>query len=532
MSTPVDQWLVGMDITAGRLQYMLERLGTSIRVDAYGAVGDGVTDDTEAIQSALDAARDQGGGIVQFQPGKTYAITTFLVVYDHTTIEAYGATIRSVGNTGLLRNFRSDEVFGGYAGHSHITVLGGTWDANAFDGTTGTVSATTNAMGFIHCADITVRDATITNVSSAHGVEFNSTDGGRVLNCRFLGYLDNSGNGSRAFSEAIQFDMAVTGSSAIGLFDGTPSRNMLVEGCYVGPSDRLGSFGRGVGSHKLESGTYYYGIQIIGNRIEGTRQQGIYGFGWRRVVIANNVITNSGMSGIQLSRPDPAEVGFTVNGRNIAITGNTVEGALTASGIRVFGSAGGTYDQVTITGNSVLGFVTDASNGIHVEYCDRPNVTGNTVSGVQSTGIVCFNSAGAQIGSNVVRTAGSNGINVSDSSGANVAGNTVDVTGTHGIFVATSNDFVVTGNRVEGAAQAGIRLSDGAQDGMVSNNRIIKGSGTNGITISGTSAAGNTVANNDLTGNGWTDSAALVFTSAATTAFTGGSTVPGANLVS
>jgi parallel beta-helix repeat protein len=113
-----------------------------------------------------------------------------------------------------------------------------------------------------------------------------------------------------------------------------------------------------------------------------------------------------------------------------------------------------------------------------------------------------------------------------------VAGNTVDGAGTHGIFVATSNDVAVTGNRVDGAANAGIRLSDGAQDNMVSGNRIIKNGGTNGITISGTTADGNTVALNDLTGNGWTDASALIFSTAATTSFTGGSTVPGANLVS
>lgn len=42
-----------------------------------GAKGDGTTDDTAAIQAAMDAARDAGGGIVFF-PGSTYRITTAL----------------------------------------------------------------------------------------------------------------------------------------------------------------------------------------------------------------------------------------------------------------------------------------------------------------------------------------------------------------------------------------------------------------------------------------------------------------------
>jgi hypothetical protein len=46
-------------------------------VMAYGAVGDGVTDDTAAIQEAVDAAAAQGGGVVWFpHPTVYYLVTT------------------------------------------------------------------------------------------------------------------------------------------------------------------------------------------------------------------------------------------------------------------------------------------------------------------------------------------------------------------------------------------------------------------------------------------------------------------------
>lgn len=48
---------------------------TDINVRHYGAVGDGVSDDTTAIQSAIDAAAERGGGCV-WVPSGTYAVST------------------------------------------------------------------------------------------------------------------------------------------------------------------------------------------------------------------------------------------------------------------------------------------------------------------------------------------------------------------------------------------------------------------------------------------------------------------------
>lgn len=527
-------WRPGMDITGGRLQYMLERLNTSstVNVETFGAVGDGITDDTTAIQAALDFANASGGGLVQFTPGKTYAVSTFLVVYDFTTIYAYGATIKAIGNSGLLRNFTASETFAAHDGHSHIQILGGIWDGNAFNGSTGSVTSMTNIMNFVHCQDITVRDATLTNVSSGHALEFNSTNGAKALNCRFLGYEDNSGDSSRQFSEAIQIDIAVSGSSSIGTFDNTPSANILVDGCYVGESPRCGKFGRGFGSHTLASGQYYYGIQIVNNRVEGTLQEGIRGYGWRRAVIANNVISGTGFSAIAVTHPNPASAGYSPNSRNISITGNTIERPATDSGVRVLGYSGATIDQVVISGNSILGNAADSANGIQVEYCSRPVVTANSVASMGSTGIYNNQCDGGSISGNTVRSSASNGININGSTGTTVSGNSVDTTTTnHCIFAGSSNDFLITGNRTTNANGAGIRMGASALDGCVTNNRIIKGTSANGIT-SDASATGATCANNDLTGNGWVLATALSLSGGATYTFSGGTTSPGENLVS
>ena len=54
-------------------------LNRGVNVKDYGAKGDGTTDDTAAIQAAIDAAGALGGGVVTIPPG-TYSITSTLLI--------------------------------------------------------------------------------------------------------------------------------------------------------------------------------------------------------------------------------------------------------------------------------------------------------------------------------------------------------------------------------------------------------------------------------------------------------------------
>ncbi|GAB2732839.1 right-handed parallel beta-helix repeat-containing protein [Streptomyces bullii] len=501
-----------------------------------GATGDGVADDRAAIQAQLNAARDAGGGIVFLPPGKTYGISTFLVVYSDTTIWAYGATLKAIGNSGILRNFQSTDLFAGYTGRSRIRVLGGTWDGNAADAGVGTVTAETNIMNFVHCQDITVRDAVLMNVSTAHALEFNACDGGRALNCRFLGFKDNSSGGTRGFSEAVQVDMSKSGSSSIGDFDNTPARNILVEGCYFGPSTRLGAFGRAVGSHTLAAGVTYDNIQVLDNRIDGTLQEGIHPYGWKRAVISRNVITGTGKSGILATLTDPATTSVAPYGMDVS--DNIIDGCGDDSGIRVISYAAYKYPGVNITGN-VIRSVT--GNGIHAEHCQAPNITGNRVESTTSTGIYAHYSDGTTLAGNTARAVGSNGLNVSGTAGASITGNVVDGTSSNfGIFVGqgsdgstNSTDTVVVGNQITAPASSGIRLSTNATGCLVTGNKVRKGTGAATSALSmAASATSCSVLDNDFSGNGWNASAAMSVSTAAPVTGPGGMTaLPGSNAV-
>ena len=57
------------------------RFADVINVKDFGAVGDGVTDDTSAVQAAVDLAESGGGGVIFF-PAGTYLVSTQLTIVD------------------------------------------------------------------------------------------------------------------------------------------------------------------------------------------------------------------------------------------------------------------------------------------------------------------------------------------------------------------------------------------------------------------------------------------------------------------
>ena len=71
-----------------------------VRPEDYGAKGDGVADDTAAVQAAVNAAKAAGGGagVVSFRPGATYLVTSVDVMAG-ITLEGNGATIRRPDRT-------------------------------------------------------------------------------------------------------------------------------------------------------------------------------------------------------------------------------------------------------------------------------------------------------------------------------------------------------------------------------------------------------------------------------------------------
>lgn len=75
--------------------------GESRNVARYGAIGDGKTDDSDAIQRAFDAAYDDGGGEVFFPAGE-YECSRGLFVRDGVGIVGEGDSSLIMANYGIV----------------------------------------------------------------------------------------------------------------------------------------------------------------------------------------------------------------------------------------------------------------------------------------------------------------------------------------------------------------------------------------------------------------------------------------------
>lgn len=165
-----------------------------VSVTEYGAKGDGTTDDSNAIQDALDSCQSTGG--VVFFPHGTYRITKSLLFYSNMTLwfESGATLLQGAAIDNLLMTYCGDSVTG-YNGTHDCVIYGAT-----FDGSTYTTNIT--LVGLVHSKNITIENCTFKNgYGQWHNLEINSSCNVKVKNCDFEGSRRTSTN-----AEMIQID--------------------------------------------------------------------------------------------------------------------------------------------------------------------------------------------------------------------------------------------------------------------------------------------------------------------------------------
>ena len=104
-------------------------LGMPVRTpEDYGAIGDGSTNDTTALQAWLDGIQGHAA-IGWVPPGKTYRFNARLYVRTGTTIRAYGAVFKAVDSANIATGlYLSDSTI--LIGVTRVTIEGLTIDGN------------------------------------------------------------------------------------------------------------------------------------------------------------------------------------------------------------------------------------------------------------------------------------------------------------------------------------------------------------------------------------------------------------------
>ncbi|HEX6738446.1 MAG TPA: right-handed parallel beta-helix repeat-containing protein [Vicinamibacteria bacterium] len=457
-----------------------------VRVDDHGAVGDGIADDSAAIQAALNAVAP--GGAVLFSAGKTYRIGNVragLAPRSDTRLLLHGATLTMANEDG--QRCRIFTV----AGRSGVTFSGGTLRGSR-------VGAPEWAIGILvsDSSDVVVEDVAFRDFAT-DGVTVTGNTGSqrvRLRRCRAAGM------GRNGVSLVAGSDITVEDS----LFEDTwnADANMPRAGLSAEPN----------------VGGQVHGVLVTRCHFRRNQGSGLLlqlggGAALSHLTVTENVAEDDGLGGLVLAAVSQAlvagnrvrghtsrqgyAIGVTRRSAGVVVRGNVLEGnyrGIYAEGAQV----------VTIHGNTIVGTgaggalgAGDDGDGINLRgytaivdgqpqevFTAQAVVSGNSIRGAAGRGILVSQVRQASIANNIVVESGQHGIQARfGASDTQLQGNVVVGSGREwagayqDVFVAQgSTRLLVAQNQHRDGAEvrAGIAL-DNSSDTIVTHNSFLGG---------------------------------------------------------
>jgi hypothetical protein len=318
---------------------------TMLDVKAYGAVGNGVTDDTAAIQSAALAASSQGKQL--FFSAGTYAVSSSLQMPTNATWTASPNTatlVATAGNTIISSVVTQNDTLSG------LTLSGGTSSPD---------NAAALFVGY-KTTGLTLSGDTIRDTNGI-GVVLSDVNQTKVINSNFSNIgntadLANSHQGVAFSNDVAGYgnQNSVTGSNFSNIGLDAISATSQAGFSAVSNTVNTGSINPGWGS-------------------ENAAAAGFYGINDTNLIVADNVIKNSSGNGIDIAVSS-----------QVSVYQNSVSGS-GAAGIGLFSVTTGAASWNTTTNNNALnhfgfkgGIVLDANGQSNITLAH--NVSGNTGS--------------------------------------------------------------------------------------------------------------------------------------------------------
>lgn len=356
---------------------------SSVLVDSYGALGNGTTDDSSAIQNAVNSS----ASVILFSSNKTYRINSPITIPSNKILDFQGAKIlRGANIDNMFRNNSSGSV-GGYTANENITLMNGRLDANGIPSSysAGTYATQCSPIVFGHCTNVKCINMEIWSTKSWHSIEFNAVKYGDAIDCWF-----HDCDQSTVTCECIQPDYAGSSSQFpwFGPYDNTSCINITVNNCKF---ERVST---GVGSHSAFDGQYHRNIKIINSYFSNLTYEAIKCLNYYDVIVSENIIFNA----LILQNVDSGVINFATSSNTMVVermvvSGNcidTVGGGNPGGGnigqgraINCSGSAL-VVKQISIVNNVVKNC---ARHGITLDSVDNGVISGNSVTGCAGTGI-------------------------------------------------------------------------------------------------------------------------------------------------
>jgi len=261
----------------------VKKLRSTVSVTDFGAVGDGVADDTAAIQAGISALSTSGGGILWCTPGSTYRITSGL------TIAASGVVI----------DLRGSRITADFTTGTAVTVGNGSVLVNLGirNGTINTSNISTSLHGVIYKAN------------TRRGIEYG---GLRIAGFKGVGLQFEQLNWSIQAKDApiiegcgVNLDINDNGNAitiaGIGL-DGAVSYNVRLRGTVAvtfvgGYIQNAGTAGVLLGSGTVGSLQQSLSTSLLGVYLEANGTSHIIGDGGKGLTVLGCFINCNTMTG-------------------------------------------------------------------------------------------------------------------------------------------------------------------------------------------------------------------------------------------
>lgn len=288
------------------------------------------------FQQALLNAKDKGTAnhIYKIHITKDLRINQSVGIYSNTMIvvDKNVKIIRNLPAGDGETTFRVGKPGSSASGYYYrnITIQGGIWDGNVRSKDTGFCTFKVN-----HSQNVKFLNMTIQNDLEGHMIEAGAVNGLTISRVNFKNHkcyfkAHKNKNDYYEHEEALQLDVNLYETTAIGKYDKYQNKNVTVDRC------NFTNLGRGIGSHNSIDGCYFTNMKFTNNTFKNIKSYAIGAINYRNSKIQNNKILNCG-SGILFVNSKPNYTGYTgtyvVNNWNLKvntskdnsiISGNTI----------------------------------------------------------------------------------------------------------------------------------------------------------------------------------------------------------------